>query len=384
MRGEADDDFGEQVAELKSEERPGQIAEKRGAEADPGEIVELGLNQEGEGQPLIVELEHDGGGGERGVEEYSGFPAAGASACEGAGEVQGGGSGGQLPDLIRSGVRPFARGKGKEAESVERQQPRVGAQQVEGFEEEPVEQEEALCLPQRRPGVAVQAAGEIGGDESEEGEAIPRVAMRDVEQRGGQRDEHEHAEGGDLGDGQRDEREEVGEAGDGLGAIFERVDDHARGDGEQQEGGGERVVEDFGGGDGVHGIDGGVERRPSAAEQAVGEGAVLFAALKDDAGDQQGEAGGEAESDASGGADLIPGVIEQQGEADDGDEDAELVDPVAADEGFPIFTGAMRAGSGWCRLDGRRDDGCGALYDGRREEAWGAVAQAPHAAQAAR
>ena len=213
--GKADDDLGEQVAELESEDRTGQIAQERGAEAHAGEVVKFGLNEEGEGQPLIVELEHDGGGGERGVEEHGGLPAAGAGARHGAGEVQGGGSGGQLPDLIRSGVRPFARGKSQEAEPVERQQPGVGAQQVESFEEEPVEQEEALCLPERRPGVAVQSAGEVGGDESEEGEAIPRVAVRDVEQRGGQRDEHEHAEGGDLGDGERDEGEEVGESGDG-------------------------------------------------------------------------------------------------------------------------------------------------------------------------
>ena len=228
----------------------------------------------------------------------------------------------------------------------------------------------------------MQAAGEVGGDESEEREAIPGVAVRDVEQRGGQGNEHEHAEGSDFGDGERDEREEVGESGDGLRAVLERVDDHARGDGEQQEGGGERAVQDFGGGDGIHRIDGGVERRPSAADQAVGEGAVLFAALEDDAGDQQGEAGGEAEGDASGGAELIPGVVEQQRDADDGDEDADLVDPVAADEGFPIFAGAMRGGRRRVGLAGGGMTGARALGTVRRrmEVRRGAGRRAPGAA----
>ena len=133
----------------------------------------------------------------------------------------------------------------------------------------------------------------------------------DVEQRGGQRDQHEHAEGGDFGDGERDERQEVGEPGDGLRAVLQRVDDHAGGDGEQQERGGEGVVENLGGGDGIHRIDGGVERGPSAADQAIGEGAVLFTAFKDDAGDEHGEAGAQAESDAPGGAELRVGVVEQ-------------------------------------------------------------------------
>ena len=83
------------------------------------------------------------------------------------------------------------------------------------------------------------------------------------------------------------------------------------GDGEQQDGGGEGVVEDLGGGDGVHRVDGGVERGPSAADQSVSEGAVLFAALKYGAGDQHGEAGAQAEGDASGGAELRVGVVEE-------------------------------------------------------------------------
>ena len=43
------------------------------------------------------------------------------------------------------------------------------------------------------------------------------------------------------------------------------MDDHAGSDGKQQDGGGEGVIDDFGGGDGVHRVDGGIERGPSAA-----------------------------------------------------------------------------------------------------------------------
>ena len=329
---------------MQQEDHTGQPAKELGVEAHAGEVVKFGLNQEGERQPLIVQLEHDGGGGERGVEEHGGPPAAGAGAHHGSGEIQRGGPGGQLPDLIRGGVGPFAGGERQEAEAVERQQPGVGAQQIERFEDEPVGQEEGLGLPEGRPGVLVQAAGEVGGDESEEREAIPGVAVRDVEERCGQGNEHDHAEGSDFGDGERDEGEEVGESGDALRTVLERVDDHARGDGEQQDRGGEGVVEHLGGGDGIHRIDGGVQRGPAAADQAVGEGAIFLAALKDDAGYQQAEAGGEAEGDASGCAQLIPGVVEQQRDADDGYEDADLVDPVAADQGLPIFAGAARRG----------------------------------------
>src|ERR1019366_6591090 len=136
------------------------------------------------------------------------------------------------------------------------------------------------------------------------------------EQRGGQRDEHEHAEGSDFGDGQGDERQEVGEPGDGLRAVFQGVDDHA---------GGEGVVDNLGGGNGVHGVNGGVERGPSAADQAVGEGAVFFPALEDDAGEEHDEGGAQAEGNAPGGAELRVGVVEQQRDADDGDEDADFV-----------------------------------------------------------
>ena len=204
-------DLDEEVADLQPEDQAGQVAQERGAEAPAGEVIEFGLDEEGERQPLIVQLEHDGGGGERGVEEHGGLPASGASAHDGAGEIEGGGSGGQLPDVVGGGVRPFAGGKRQEAERVERQQPGVGAQQVEAFEDQPVDQEEALRLPERRPGVLMQSAGDVGGEQAEEREAAPLVAVRDVEQRGGQRDEHEHAERGDFGDGERDEGEEVGE-----------------------------------------------------------------------------------------------------------------------------------------------------------------------------
>src|ERR1017187_6519866 len=240
----------------------------------------------------MLQLEHDGRGGEQGIEDYGGLPASGAGAHDGTGEIQRGGAGGQLPDVVRGGVRPFARGKREEAECVERQQPGIGAQEVEAFEDQPIDQEKALRLPERRPGIFVQAAGEVSGDESEDSEAVPLVAVGDVEQRGGQRDENEYAEGSDFGDGQGDERQEAGEPGDGLRAVFQGVDDHAGGDGEQEERGGEGVIENLGGGDGIHGVNGGVERGPSAADQAVGEGAVFFAALEDDAGEEHGEGGG--------------------------------------------------------------------------------------------
>ena len=173
--------------------------------------------------------------------------------------------------------------------------------------------------------------------------------------------------------------------------ILQRVRDHAGGDGEQQHGGGERAVQHLGGRDGVHRVDGGVERCPAAADQAVGEGAVLFAAFEDNAGDEHGEAGGEAESDPSRGAELILGVIEQQREADDGDEDADLVDPVAADQGFPIFAGATARARERAWSSGGAI-GNGALYDGRgrrRRRGWRrrrgvAAVQAPGAARAAR
>ena len=159
---------GEQGAGLQQEDRAGQSAQERGAEAHPGEVIELGFDEEGERQPLMVQLEHDGGGEERGVEEYGGLPPAGVGAHDGAAEIEGGGSGGQLPDVIRGGVRPFARGKEEEAERVERQQPAAGAQQVEAFEDQPVGEEEALRLPERRSGIFVQSAGDVGGEESEE------------------------------------------------------------------------------------------------------------------------------------------------------------------------------------------------------------------------
>src|ERR1019366_3925660 len=197
-------------------------------------------------------------------------------------------------------------------------------------------------------------------------------------QRGHQRDEHDHGEGGDVGNGEGDERQEVGEAGDGLRAVLQRVDDHAGGDGEQQDGGNESVVEDFGGGDGIHRIDGGGERGPSAAEQAVGEGAVFFAALEHHAGDEHGEAGAQAKCDTPSGAELRVGVVEQQGNADDGDENADFVDPIAADEGLPFFAGAVhRLRRGLERphehigqrrnRSGRRGGRLRRLHDGRRD-----------------
>ncbi len=103
----------------------------------------------------MVQLEHDGGGDEGGVEEYGGLPAAGVGAHDGAAEIECGGSGGQLPDVVRGGVGPFAGGEQEEAERVEWQQPAAGAQQIEAFEDQPVGEEEALRLPERRPGILV-------------------------------------------------------------------------------------------------------------------------------------------------------------------------------------------------------------------------------------
>src|ERR1035438_4846986 len=90
----------------------------------------------------MVQLEHDGRGGEQGIEDYGGLSAAGAGAHDGGGGVQGCGAGGQLPDVVGGGEGPLARGKGEEAECVERQQPGVGAQEVEAFEDQPIDEEE--------------------------------------------------------------------------------------------------------------------------------------------------------------------------------------------------------------------------------------------------
>src|SRR5262249_10091385 len=150
-------------AELEPEECAGQIAEEGRAEAYAGEVVDFGLDEEGERQPLIVQLEHHGGGGERGVEEDGGAPAARAGPRDGGGGVEGSAPGGELPDLIGSGVGPFAGGKREEAKTVEGQQPGVGTDQIEGLEEEPVREKESLGLPQGRAGVFVKAAGEVGG-----------------------------------------------------------------------------------------------------------------------------------------------------------------------------------------------------------------------------
>ena len=67
----------------------------------------------------------------------------------------------------------------------------------------------------------------------------------------------------------------------------------------------------LGGGDGVHRVDGGVEGGPSAADQSIGESAILFAVFEDDAGDEHGETGAKAEGDATGGAELRVGVVEE-------------------------------------------------------------------------
>ena len=120
------EDVGEQSASLQAENQSCQGTQEGGAESHAGEVVEFGFDDEGERQPLMVELEHNGGGGKRGVEEHGGLPSAGVGADDGAAEIEHGGSGGQLPDVVGGGVAPFARGEREKAERIERQQPGTG------------------------------------------------------------------------------------------------------------------------------------------------------------------------------------------------------------------------------------------------------------------
>src|ERR1017187_3817404 len=93
--------------------------------------------------------------------------------------------------------------------------------------------------------------------------------------------------------------------------------------------------------------------------------------------DEHGEAGAQAKCDTPSGAELRVGVVEQQGNADDGDENADFVDPIAADEGLPFFAGAVhRLRRGLERphehigqrrnRSGRRGGRLRRLHDGRR------------------
>ena len=146
--GQVEDLDREQVAQLHGEQRPGQLPQVRRAEADAGEIEQLGLDQEGQRDPLVIELQEDGCGCKHRGESRGGVPPARTRAEDGAGQIRDGSGGEELPDTAGRGVAPLSERQAEEADGVQRQQRRVRAEDVEGLEEQPVHGEDGLHLPQ--------------------------------------------------------------------------------------------------------------------------------------------------------------------------------------------------------------------------------------------
>src|SRR2546421_5004153 len=117
--------------------------------------------------------------------------------------------------------------------------------------------------------------------------------------------------------------------------------DHADRDREQQHGRDPRVVQNLGRGDGVHGEGGEVDRRPSASDQSVGEGAIGSAPLNGNARDQHGERAGITERNASDWPDMRVRIVEEQRHPDYDYEDADLVEPASAEQCFPLLTAPL-------------------------------------------
>ena len=172
---------------------------------------------------------------------------------------------------------------------------------------------------------------DVGGEDAEDFEFEPAAAMND-----GDETERENGAGGErvdgvLADGDGGEGEEKSEAGDDLGIVAQGVNDHDGGDEEEEDEVDPLRVDDASVGNEMHGVGDEEGERPAAADEGAGEDAVAVAALEVDAGAENYEADEIAEADFFGIAEGGEFVGEEERDADDESDDAELVEPVFAE-----------------------------------------------------
>ena len=222
-------------------------------------------------------------------------------------------------------------------------------QEVEALEEKPVGGEDRLAHERveagagREPGAEAQGIRGVGGDEPPHREGHPCEALGHEDEGAHERQRGGQGKPGQRAEDQRDEPDAVGQAGDDLPAIRQRVTDEAGGDCDQQQHPAQGVVDHARCFEAVRGVGGEIQRRPSAPDQAAAEDHIAGAPLQDDPAGQHRHADTDADGDPPQGAEVGERVAEEQADPDDEDEDADLVRPAPADDSLPLVTAQLRA-----------------------------------------